>query len=160
MTKKMFQIKTVGFALLAAITTAFSAENVDGWRNAKWGMTESEILAAFPGEAKLLAKPKRMMDRRVVGVQIEKLLVAQKPFSVDFLMGEKGVTLTSPEITAHKNEPISVATNAPLTGIVLRLANAESQGAEMVFETLEQSLTEKYGVPRFRQYAKKIKKGV
>jgi len=70
MTKKMFQIKAVGFALLAALRR-LQRRNVDGWRNAKWGMTETEILAAFPGEAKLLAKPKRIMDRRVISVQIE-----------------------------------------------------------------------------------------
>jgi hypothetical protein len=48
--------------LIVAPVLAQEAQDLDGWRAAEWGMTESDVLAAFAGEAVRLEKAEHFKD--------------------------------------------------------------------------------------------------
>ena len=48
--------------LIVAPVLAQEAQDLDGWRAAKWDMTESDVLAAFAGEAVRLENPEHFKD--------------------------------------------------------------------------------------------------
>ncbi len=112
----------------AALTQAPASEvqDLDGWRAAKWGMTEAEALAAFPGEAERLAKPERLGEgTATVGIPAYK--IQSKEFAVVFGFDEKG-GLHLVRITLTDN----IAPGVLHSGS---------------FDLLETLLTEKYGKP-------------
>lgn len=76
-------------ALAAAPAPARAAEDGD-WRAARWGMSEAEVLKAFPGEATRLGKPEKLADGNVVAIGIEKHAIGETEFRVRFVFDPAG----------------------------------------------------------------------
>jgi hypothetical protein len=122
-------IPTLILALIAFGLQTVGAEelNTNAWRLARWGMTDSEILAAFKGEATLrptVEKYKTGISR----VWIEGLKIEGKPFNASFVLDPK---------------------TDKLKQIILELDKSE-KSTDLFFPKFEQALTEKYGTPDFR----------
>jgi hypothetical protein len=117
------------FLLLVGIHSVTAQQNdVKGWREARWGMTEEQILSAFKGEAVRLNEPENY-DSWYASVGIPKYDISGEAYFVHFLMGKKSKTLQQVNIIA---------------------AEATKEFIDNAFTRLEQILTEKYGTPSFR----------
>jgi len=101
--------------------------NVNGWRNAKWGMTEDEVLAAFPNEAKRSAKPDAYSQGMVSTIEIPNLQISGNDFVAHFLFDAE-----TKRLKAVNLKP-----------------DSSVKALEIIFPTLERNLTEKYGKPDF-----------
>lgn len=75
-------------ALLLCLIACRSTTDLRGWRQAKWGMTEEEIVDAFRGEAIRLSPPERY-HQAVATVGIEYMQIGGFSFKADFLLDEK-----------------------------------------------------------------------
>jgi len=113
--------------LIVAPVFAEEAQDLDGWRAAKWGMTESDVLAVFASEAVLLKQPERFKDPMVATVAIPKYEIQSTEYRVLFGFNAKGA--------------LSLVQIAPMDNI--------TPGAwhEVLFGSLDNLLTEKYGKP-------------
>ena len=95
------------------------------WRNARWGMTAEEVLAAFPGEAQIKDPATRPWARTYCAVIIPRYEIEGSEFEVFFLFGDDSHTLESVHLhTPDKARPIPEA-----------------------YERLKPLLTQKYGKP-------------
>jgi hypothetical protein len=65
------------------------------WREARWGMSLEQVLAAFPGEAFPLDPPLKLADGNVVAAGIEKFEVGAQPFRVRFIFEGGKLALVS-----------------------------------------------------------------
>jgi hypothetical protein len=119
-------IRTLVILAMAATLARAGEEQLDGWRKAKWGMTDAQLLAEFP-EAKKLVKPEKIVKGGVARVGIDEVKLMEKPFSVRFIMDPNEDRLVS---------------------VSLRLAKTEKY-PDLVFNHLDQGLVEKYGQPTF-----------
>ena len=77
----------IGFSLLCLLSCRAKID-LEGWRQAKWGMTEEEILDAFKGEAVRL-NPSERYHQAVATVGIEFLQISGFSFKAHFLLDEK-----------------------------------------------------------------------
>jgi hypothetical protein len=59
-------------------TIAQESKGRVAWRNAKWGMTEEEVLAAFPGEVHQLENPGKLPSGSIQG-QIFSIFNSNEP---------------------------------------------------------------------------------
>lgn len=121
------------FTLIAAVPVLFAtaalaqvpeAQDPDGWRAAKWGMTEAEVLSAFPGEVERLKKPERLVNGPNCTLGIPTYRIQSMEYGVMFGFDEQG--------------GLSLVRIAPSDEGVPHLA---------AFGVLENLLTEKYGKP-------------
>ncbi len=96
-------MKTLTLAVLATVLAAQPApEDPGGWRAAKWGMTEEEVLAALPGQA---ARLPGLHKDGTASVVIEPLIIAGHDFRVTFVPARVG--RADPRCgDAHGEEPI------------------------------------------------------
>jgi len=128
--KRVLIIILIGF-FLALTTSSFAkaqvTKDVEGWRGARWGMTEDQILKAFEGEAVRLEEV-QIYHRRYASIGIKDFEISGHKFYVHFLMDNKEKTLRQVNIRA-KEETLG--------------------GIKVVFKSLEQLLVEKYGKPSF-----------
>ncbi len=92
------------------------------WRNARWGMTVDEVVAAFPGEA-VRASPAEI-KKGAGAVRIDRCEIAGTTFQANFHFYR----------------------SSRLTQIVL-LPSSKRDASRAVFERLARMLTEKYGQP-------------
>lgn len=130
----------IGFAIAASLVSrptqiAIAEErpttrDIAGWSKARWGMTDDEILQAFPGEATRLEKTQQYGAGRVADVGIEDTEIDTYHFTVDFLL----------DGNTHK-----------LVEVLLRLKEKNPGIAANAFDALEKALTEKYGKPAYRK---------
>lgn len=90
---------TLRNALIACLATlalgspglaAVSSGAAGDWRAARWGMTEDEVLKAFPGEAIRSEKPEKLADGNVVALAIEKHTIGATEFRVRFVFDPAG----------------------------------------------------------------------
>ena len=112
--------------LIVALVLAQEAQDLDGWRAAKWGMTESDVLAAFAGEAVRLEKPEHFKDT-IGSLAIPKYEIQSTEYRVLFGFNAKGA--------------LSIVQIAPMDNTTLGVSH------EVLFGSLENLLTEKYGKP-------------
>lgn len=77
-------------ALAGGARAAAPAAGAGDWRGARWGMTEDEVLKAFPREARRLDKPEKLADGNVVALAIEKQVVGSTEFRVRFVFDPAG----------------------------------------------------------------------
>lgn len=84
---RLLRTALIGLLLLCLIACR-STTDLQGWRQAKWGMTEEEILDAFRGEATRLNPPERY-HRAVATVGVEYMQIGGFSFKADFLLDEK-----------------------------------------------------------------------
>jgi hypothetical protein len=114
---------------LLVVGTIFAqeAQELDGWRAAKWGMTEADVLAAFAGEATRLEKPEEFRSGDIGKVEIPKYEVQSTKYRVRFGFDDKGA-LSLVVIGPPDNGTVGVS-------------------HESAFRSLESLLTEKYGKP-------------
>ncbi len=73
-----------------ARAAAPAAPGEGGWRAARWGMTQDEVLAAFPGEASRLEGAVKLADGNTVAVGIEKHAIGGTDFRVRFVFDPAG----------------------------------------------------------------------
>ncbi len=78
-------IATPGFAAPPA-----PAAGEGDWRAARWGMTQDEVLKAFPGEAKRLEPPLKLADGNTVALGIDRYAVGATDFLVKFVLDGAG----------------------------------------------------------------------
>jgi hypothetical protein len=112
-------MKLTTLCLLAAAAAAFAADDPGGWTKAKWGMTDDQILAAFPGQAVRLDPPDAGAH-----IGIKTFDLADSPFDVRFLSDAAG-----------------------LRKVVLTALSQPSPRLDALFQDLENLLVDKYGRP-------------
>lgn len=95
-------------------------EPAAAWRAARWGMTEAQVLQAFPGQAKRLAQPQKLADGKVVAVELQPVAVGPLTFRAHFLFEEGKLALVS-----LKSLPGTLAEGSDYEALRARLA-AES----------------------------------
>jgi hypothetical protein len=107
---------TCAIAAALAAAPARAAEPEGDWRAARWGMSEDEVLKAFPGEAKRLEKPEKLADGNVVSLWIEKHAIGSTTFRVRFVFDPAGklaiVSLRTDPMTYAKPEAFKATRDA------------------------------------------------
>jgi hypothetical protein len=122
----------LAFVLLWTLARSAEPESLDGWRNAKWGMTEGQVLNVFKGEARKTAQELQRVGthagdtNEICLVRIPDLAMHGKPFSVDFVFEKERKTLKR-----------------------IRLSCVDDDASERLFSLLEKDLTAKYGKPHW-----------
>lgn len=109
--------------------------DINGWRAARWGMSASQLLAAFPGEARVLTKPESFDFTKTGGgkfvapIGIDSFDLSGIPVIVRFLFPED---------------------SARLAAVILqRLDTSATSGSESDYVRLAALLTERYGQRSF-----------
>jgi hypothetical protein len=116
-------LRRILFAFAAAISTAAQAGDPGEWRGARWGMTQDEVLAAFPGEARRLEKPQTLADGNVVALGVDRFVVGATDFRVRFVFDAAGKLA----LVSLRTDPSTYA--RPEAFVVTRAALAERLGA-------------------------------
>jgi len=122
----MRQFLLAGACVLAIATARAGDLDVTGWRSATWGMTEEQVLAAFPDEAKRLEKPEHFSSGTVAPVGIPDYEIKGRMYRVLFGFADGKLALVS----------IGPADNVK-----------QGVSHEVQFGSLEDLLIEKYGKP-------------
>ncbi len=102
--EKKILLAAIGLVTLSvSLAGAEPPKDVEGWRQARWGMTESQILEAFKGEAIRLDKvDKSPGDNLYASVGIINFNISGKLFYVRFLMDDYNKVLKRIYITYKK----------------------------------------------------------
>ncbi len=110
--------------LLFSWSVSLATEDIRAWRNARWGMTPAEVLAAFPGEAVKSKKLPKYEDPDMSSpVGIEHFRLLGEDFKVFFVF-------TRNRLTRIQIAPVDDNTATP-----------------QLAKYIGQMLTEKYGTP-------------
>jgi len=112
-------MRRAALCLLAALA-AFAAEDPGGWTKAKWGMTDDQLLAAFPEQAVRLDPPEQNGAR----VAIRSIDLAGAKFDVYFIPSDAG-----------------------LRKVVLTAQHQPATSLDFLFQTVQNLLVDKYGRP-------------
>ncbi len=86
-------VAVTGLLAVAMIAVAVApVANADdgGWRAARWGMTQDEVLKAFPTEAKPLDPPLKLADANKVAIGIDKHAIGATEFLAKFVFDPAG----------------------------------------------------------------------
>jgi hypothetical protein len=110
------------FSLLLTSVAHATPESVNGWRQARWGMTEEQVMKTFKGEAVSVEQPKTTLTMRGL-VQIPAFSLASTSFEVTFWFADKHLQQIS--LTKDMSYP----------------------GGRNYFRIIESMLREKYGPP-------------
>jgi hypothetical protein len=113
--------------LIVAPVLAQEPQDLDGWRAAKWGMSETDVLGAFGGEAVRLNQPERFHGPTVATIAIPKYEIQSTECRVLFGFNAAGA--------------LSLVQIAPLDNVTPGVWH------EGLFTSLDNLLTEKYGEP-------------
>lgn len=119
-------------ALMLLPAVARPGPAAGGWRAARWGMTLGELLRAFPGEARALEPPERLVDGNVVAAGIEKVSVGEAAFRARFVLDPGGrLALVSLRTDPRTYAGVDVfrATRAALEAVHGRPAEESSDDA-------------------------------
>lgn len=119
-------MKAIIAAMLILLTASVSyaaPERVNGWRQARWGMTEAEVLKAFKGEAIRDENPKESPADGRGSVCIPQFSLASQTYRVTFWF------------TQNRLGKISISRDG---------SNLDGRAA---FRSIEAMLREKYGPP-------------
>jgi len=123
---------------------------VHGWRDASWGMTPEQLLAAFRGEAMQLPKPvERSLDRvkKVAPIGIDSFDLAGTRVNVRFLFSADSMRLAAVELQKFQIRPKRCMSDDRIPPadecLVIR--------SEADYDRLLVALTEKYGPPTLPQ---------
>ncbi len=97
------------------------------WRAARWGMSEAQVAAAFPGETKPVPASEKRGDKNLkAALMIQHVMVEDYDFSAYFLFGRD---------------------DGALRKVLLDLANADNL-TPLDFQAVRRLLADKYGTPR------------
>jgi hypothetical protein len=119
-------ILTIVFTIFYIQALTAQPKDVDNWKGAKWGMTESEILKALNGEAiKLRAKKVYPRGTAYATVGIREVIIDSNKFEVYFLMNNDSV----------------------LKQINLGMTSQHMDNSLEAFESLKKTLIKEYGEP-------------
>jgi hypothetical protein len=111
---------------VTTLATPASAEGLAGWKHAVWGMTETQLLQAFPGQLRRLERPRGMPARGAAPwLEIASYPLGHEDGRVRFLFSPAG-HLVEVRLTA-----------SPTSGAY----------AEATFSTLRSALRTRYGKP-------------
>ena len=136
---KLFQ--TLGLAALIIIGTLANPSSVrsqiaskppdpGGWMAAKWGMTEKQVLAAFPNQARRLLRAEEYSGGSFASIVINSIEIGVIAYRVHFIFRPSDGTLEAVNICPADNS----------AGI-----------CAAAYDHLEELLTNKYGAPRYRK---------
>jgi len=127
--KKRFVILLIFFFIATSGPYAQAQQkDVKGWRDARWGLNEDQLLALFKGEAIRLNEVVEYKEW-YAAIAIPNYEISDYEYTVHFLMDKKNKTLEQVNI---------IATSKTLESIY------------KAFSQLEKVLREKYGPPSFR----------
>jgi hypothetical protein len=122
----LFSMKAILLAaalLLSGVTCRAQQQDVLGWENSRWGMSETNLVTTFGSRLTKLPEPKSFLDLHTNHVATLKL--AGEPFTVFFQMDNR--------------------TNS-LSQVLLRLNEMESRvPREELFNKLDSQFTRQYG---------------
>ncbi len=91
--------------LAAAVAAQTTPEDPGGWKAAKWGMTQDEVLAALAGQnPRVAGQPQNGTAR----VEIERVAIAGHDFSASFVPGKSGGLVRVGLTTPDRNPPAAV----------------------------------------------------
>ena len=109
-------------------TTTYAEDDVHGWRDAIWGMTNEQLIEAFPGEATKL--PKRISWQRwYTDYAISNYEISGSTFQVFFQMSQS---------------------DQKLSQILIQNVRKEGSGCHgILFDSLRELLVRKYYVPTY-----------
>ena len=117
-------------AMILAAQALAQPQDVDGWQQAKWGMTKEEILKAFEGKAKVMNKASTDPKNNLYcDIGIDNMNIAGKTCKVEFCMNNDTNRLTRIYITVIDED-------------------------ENTFKEFEMRLTNKYGSPAHKETTK------
>lgn len=136
---------SMGYVLLSFTIITSWAENaravepgpdVIGWRQAQWGMTEEEVIAAFQGEAKAqkearhLGGTEKLPDSWTMysNVQIDSVSISTGTFRAEFFFDRISKKLIEVMLSSRTDDHPNLST---------------------LYDDLEKMLTEKYGTPTY-----------
>jgi hypothetical protein len=130
----------VSICLLVSVGLGFAQpaapppEDPGGWTKAKWGMTEEQVIAAFPGGAVRLTErlEARTFNGGVATIGIKQYRIRLQDFEILFLMG----------FQSHRLEQVIVRPSD--------VANLQMFGVASMFRDFEPLLLSKYGPPTYR----------
>ena len=114
------------FLALFTINLFAQLQDVEGWSNAKWGMTEDDLLKAFEGQIIKLAIPNQYQNS-YSNLEIPHVEINRDQYKVSFLMDNQTKRLTQVNITPLDKSALIVT-----------------------FRSLEESLILKYGQPTYK----------
>lgn len=126
------------FALNLEFAHCQAPKDVEGWREAKWGMTEAQVLEAFRGEAVALGK-----DQQTRGSKVHAAIAIQK-------LDVEGLALIA------RFQFDNVTNN--LEWVTLEPVDAKPYPTRAYFERLEPLLIAKYGQPTHRTGPDEVQK--
>lgn len=131
----------IGCAALGVAVAASAAPDPEdgGWRGARWGMTEEEVLAAFPGEARRLEKPQKLADGNTVGIGIDRHVVGGTELRVRFVFDPGGkLALVSLRTDAGTYAPVA-AFEATRDALAARLGPPAATSADANYVDMRQA---------------------
>jgi hypothetical protein len=121
----------------SAKTESKIIKNMNGWHNARWGMTDVEILKTFDGQAVRLNKAVPY-GKYLAAIEINKIEIADIPLSVRFLMDTNSMKLARVQLQPINKDKGSNGDPSSL----------------LWFTLLEIELTKKYGPPLYKDVKK------
>lgn len=110
--------------------TASKPPDPGGWMAAKWGMTEKQVLAAFPDQARRLLHAEEYSGGSFASIVIDSIEIGVIAYRVHFIFRPSDSTLEAVNICPADNS----------AGI-----------CAAAYDHLEELLTNKYGAPRYRK---------
>jgi hypothetical protein len=126
MVKYYRQILSLLGLILALSASGSSQTDLAGWRAARWGMSDSDILRTFGTQLKTLSKPQRFREQHV-DLIIPDLKINDHLFTVFFKMDDR---------------------TDKLIEVLIRLNEMKSRNRrDDLFSELEMVLTKDYGAP-------------
>jgi hypothetical protein len=132
-TRLSLVLLSISVLLVPKIEAQSQVKDVPGWREAKWGMTEGQVLAAFKGEALMLDRDKQIQGDKVhASISIPKLEV-------------EGIMLVAKFRFDNDSNKLEWVTLEPV--------DDPPYPTQPYFERLEPLLTSKYGQPSYKTSA-------
>jgi len=95
---------------------------VAAWRAARWGMSEDQVLKAFPGQARRLDPAQKLADGKVVAVELQGIALDGLTYRAHFLFEGGRLALVS-----LKSLPAKLAAGTDYDALRARLAQETGQ---------------------------------
>jgi hypothetical protein len=124
--------KIVPLAVILAATSVYAQQtpDVDGWRGAKWGMTEQQVSGVMPEVVQVQAELRKGLSYTAAGCETRQEIplfqIQSTTFAVRFCFDRDGLAMVG-------------------------LSPVGAKFASVVFTSLQQLLSEKYGLPTLDQ---------
>jgi len=131
--KTIMKISICILTLLLFVLSGYSQkiDDVPGWQEARWGMTEEELKSTFKDLRKLDKRENFFDGDQYADYQITDYVIEERKYNVFFLMGKESGKLAT----------VLVKLKEPPAGAIQKV----------LFDGLESLLTRKYGKPTYEK---------